>query len=138
MRDNPNHKDNIDRRQDLRDDEESYLLHQDERRLNLARRMTLLSWIIQSIYWFVGILELLLGVKFLLRLSGANTENQFAQLIYNLCAPFLSPFSTLFISPTSPSGSSIFDLNILIAIIVYAILSYLLVSFVVFIFRHEA
>jgi YggT family protein len=137
MHNNPNEGDNISGRQDLRRDEESYRLHQDKKRLNLARRSTTLNWIVQSIYWFVGFLELLLGFKFLLRLFGANTENQFSQLIYNLCVPFISPFSTLFVSPTSSGGGSILDLNILVAIIVYALLGYLLVSLVTFMFRHE-
>jgi uncharacterized protein YggT (Ycf19 family) len=132
-----NKQDNINRRKDLRDDEEAYLLHQDQKRLNLAKRATTLGWIVQGIYWFFGVLELLLGFKFFLRLFGANTENQFAQLIYNLCAPFLAPFSTLFISPTSSGGGSIFDLNVLAAIIAYALLSYLLMSLAVFMFRHE-
>ncbi len=137
MRDNPKEGDNISRREDLRHDEESYRLHQDKKRLNLARRTTTLNWIIQSIYWFVGILELLLGFKFLLRLFGANTENQFSRLIYNLCVPLVSPFSTLFVSPTSSGGGSILDLNILVAMLVYALLGYLLVSLVTFMFRHE-
>ena len=137
MHDDPNDRRNIDRRQDLRHDEESFLLHQEEKNLRFARRSSILYWIVRSIYWFFGILELLLTVKFLLRLFGANTENQFAQLIQSLTAPFLAPFSTLFVSPTSEGGGSIFDLNIIIAMIIYGILSYLLVSLVVFIFRHE-
>lgn len=137
MHDDPNDRRNIDRRQDLRHDEESFLLHQEEKNLRFARRSSILYWIVRSIYWFFGILELLLAVKFLLRLFGANTENQFAQLIQSLTAPFLAPFSTLFVSPTSEGGGSIFDLNIIIAMIIYGILSYLLVSLVVFIFRHE-
>lgn len=137
MHDDPNDRRNIDRRENLRNDEESFLLHQEEKNLRFARRSSILYWIVRSIYWFFGILELLLGVKFLLRLFGANTENQFAQLIERLTAPFLAPFSTLFVSPTSEGGGSIFDLNIIIAMIVYGILSYLLVSLVVFIFRHE-
>lgn len=137
MHNDPNDQRNIDRRQDLHNDEESFLLHQEEKNLRFARRSSLLYWIVRSIYWFLGILELLLGVRFLLRLLGANPENQFARLIDRLTAPFLAPFSSLFVSPTSEGGGSVFDLNIIIAMIIYAILAYLLVSLVVFIFRHE-
>jgi hypothetical protein len=59
-------------------------------------------------------------------------------LINNLSAPFIAPFSTLFISPTSDGGANIFDVNIIIAIIAYAILSYLAVSLVRFIFYQRA
>jgi uncharacterized protein YggT (Ycf19 family) len=83
-------------------------------------------------------LEILLGLRFALRFFGANPQNEFARLINNLSAPFIAPFSTLFISPTSDGGANIFDVNIIIAIIAYAILSYLAVSLVRFIFYHEA
>ncbi len=129
---------NIDRRQELRHDEETFRLHQEEKRLGIARRSTTFLWIVNSIFWVVGMLEILLGMRFLLRLLGANPQNQFAQLINNLSAPFIAPFSTLFISPTADSGAKIFDVNIVIAILAYALLSYLFVSLVRFIFYHKS
>ena len=61
----------------------------------------------------------LLGIRFLLRLFGANTQNEFARLINNLSAPFIAPFSTLFISPTFGGGAYIFDVNIAISVVAY-------------------
>jgi uncharacterized protein YggT (Ycf19 family) len=125
---------NLERRQELQHDEETFRLHQEEKRLGTARRSHTFTWIVNSIFWLAGTLEILLGVRFLLRLFGANRENEFAQLINNLSAPFMAPFSTLFISPTSSGGANIFDFNIAIAILAYALLSYLAVSLVRFIF----
>jgi YggT family protein len=125
---------NLERRQELRHDEEAFRLHQEERRLRSARQNTTFDWIINSIFWLAGILELLLLMRFLLRLFAANPKNEFAQLINNLSAPFIAPFSTLFISPTSEGGASIFDINIVIAIVAYALLSYLVVSLLRLIF----
>ena len=62
----------------------------------------------------------------MLRLFGANSQNQFAQLINHLSAPFIAPFSTLFISPASSGGANIFDDNIVSANVAYALLSYTL------------
>ena len=128
---------NLERQQDLRQDEETFRLRQEENRLGKAQRSGIYYWIVNTIYWLGGIIEILLMLRFVLRLSGANTENEFARFINNLSAPFIAPFSTLFISPTSNGGSNIFDLNIIIAIIAYAILSYLLISLVRFVFYNR-
>jgi YggT family protein len=129
---------NIERRQDLQHDEEAFRLRQEEKRLRAARLNTPFVWIINTIYWLVGTLEILLGLRFLLRLFGANPQNEFARLINNLSTPFIAPFSTLFISPTFSGGAYIFDVNIAIAIVAYALLSYLAVSLVRLIFYHES
>ena len=129
---------NLERKQELQHNEEAFRLRQEENRLGTARRSNTYIWLVNSIYWLSGMLEILLGLRFALRFFGANPQNEFARLINNLSAPFIAPFSTLFISPTSDGGANIFDVNIIIAIIAYAILSYLAVSLVRFIFYHEA
>jgi YggT family protein len=129
---------NIERRQELQHDEEAFRLRQEEKRLRAARLNTPFVWIVNSIYWLLGLLEILLGLRFLLRLFAANPQNEFARLINNLSEPLIAPFSTLFISPTFNGTSYIFDVNIVIAIVAYALLSYLALSFVRFIFYHES
>ena len=126
------YRDSFERQRNLQRDEEAFRLRQEERRLEMARRSTSLNWIINSIYLLVGLLEILLGLRFLLRVSGANAENSFAQVIYNLSAPFVAPFSTLFVSPTSSDAANIFDVNVLIAMLVYAIACWIVVSLIRF------
>jgi YggT family protein len=137
MNDHKRDESNLERRQDLLEEEETFRLQQEENRLGTARRSNTYFWIVNSIYWFAGLLQTLLILRFLLRLFGANPQNEFAQMINNLSAPFIAPFSTLFISPTSAGGANIFDLNIAIAIIAYALLSYLAISLVRFIFYNR-
>lgn len=137
MNDNQRDENNLERKQDLLQDEETFRLRQEENRLGVARRSDTYIWIVNSIYWLGGLLEILLGLRFVLRLFGANPQNEFARLINNLSNPFVAPFSTLFISPTSEGGANIFDVNIVIAIIAYALLSYLVVSLVRFIFYNR-
>ena len=98
--DRPNDE-NLERRQDLQHDAEAFQLRQEERRLGTARRSNTFTWIVNSIYWLLLIIEMLLAMRFVLRLLGANRENVFSQLINNLSTPLITPFSTLFISPTS-------------------------------------
>jgi len=106
--------------------EEAERLRQEERRIGAAQRRTLFARIVNSIYFLVGLLEVLLGLRFFLQLSGANPNNAFAQTIYGISDPFVAPFSPLFISSAEDAGAvagkNIFDVNLLIAMAVYAIL----------------
>lgn len=129
----PYEPNNYDRQRDLMRDEEAFRLRQEERRLELARRNSSLIWIINGVCLLVGLLEILLGLRFLLRVTGANTGNSFAQVIYDLSAPFVAPFSTLFVSPTSGDAANIFDVNVLIAMVVYAILGWIVVALIRFV-----
>ena len=130
----PHEQSNYERNLELRDDEEAYRLKQEERRLENGKRSASFNWIINSIYFPVALLEVLLTLRFLLRFSGANTENVFTQFIYKLSAPFIAPFATLFISPVYGGGTNIFDVNILVAIVIYSLLCWLAVTLVRFIY----
>jgi len=124
---------NDNRRQELRAEQEAFRLQQEEYQLETGKRRSTLTWIINSIYFLVGSLEVLLVLRFLLRLSGANTKNSVSQFIAMLSAPFVAPFSTLYVSPVTGDGANIFDLNVLIALIVYPLLGWLGVRLVRFI-----
>jgi uncharacterized protein YggT (Ycf19 family) len=128
----------LEHQQELQQEEETFRLRQEEQRLRTIRRNHTYHGLINSIYWLAGMLEILLGLRFFLRLFGANPENEFAQLINNLSAPFVAPFSTLFISPTTNGAANIFDVNIIIAIVVYALLGYLVTSLFRLFLYHES
>lgn len=137
MRHDRHDDENFERRQNLQHDEEAFQLRQEEKRLGTARRSNTFNWIEKSIFWFLLMVEMLLAMRFVLRLLGANRENVFFQLINNVSTPLIAPFSTLFISPTSGNGNYIFDVNIVIATIAYVLLSYLAVSLVQFVSSHK-
>jgi uncharacterized protein YggT (Ycf19 family) len=137
MNDNQRDENNLEERQDLTQDEEAFRLQQEEKRLGTAQRKNAYIRIVNSIYWLVGMLEILLGLRFVLQLFGANPQNEFARMINNLSAPFVAPFANLFISTTSEAGTNIFDVNIIIAIVAYALFSYLVVSLVRLIFYNR-
>lgn len=130
MNQEPNNQDNLERRRELLREEESFRLQQEQGRLESAKRNTTFAWIINSISFFVGLLEILLALRFVLRVSGANNKNTFAQFIYDISDPFIAPFSTLFVSPVTGGGANIFDLNVVVAIVVYALLGWLAIAFV--------
>jgi uncharacterized protein YggT (Ycf19 family) len=110
------------RRQQLNQEREALRLKQEQQRLKAANRLRLFAWIRNTIILLIGALEILLALRFFLRISIANLDNAFAQLIFNLSDPFVAPFSTLFISPTNADASRIFDLNVLAAMVAYGLL----------------
>jgi len=132
MNNDRHEQNNSERRQELRSEQEAFQLRQEEKRLETGKRSSTFAWIINSIYFLVGSLEVLLVLRFLLRFTGANAQNIFAQFITNLSAPFVAPFYNLFVN--SSSGSNVFDINVLIAIIVYSLLGWLGVWLVRFIY----
>jgi hypothetical protein len=81
------------------------------------------------IMWFaLGVLETLLGLRFVLALLGANPLNGFASMIYGITGPFVLPFRTLF--PTPAAAGSVFELYTLIAMAVYFLLWWAIVRFI--------
>lgn len=76
---------------------------------------------VQLVLWFVlGILETLLGLRVFLRLIAANPDAGFARFIYNITYPFLVPFFNLV--PTPAVEGSVLEVSSLIGMIVYALL----------------
>jgi uncharacterized protein YggT (Ycf19 family) len=101
---------------------EQQQLAQEKARRTKAYQANLLDRFVRAVIYLVVALEVLLGIRFLLRLAGANPENTFAGFIYAISEPFVSPFSTLFISPTFEGSANIFDVNLLVAMVVYVAL----------------
>ncbi|MDY7013267.1 MAG: YggT family protein [Cyanobacteriota bacterium] len=124
----PNRETNQEKAGELRQQEERLRLQEEERRLAESQKQAVLTKMIQGIYYLVGALELLLLLRFVLCSSGANPENQVARAIYTLSFPFYGPFATLFGSPECAAGVPVFDVNLLVAMAVYALLTWLVVK----------
>lgn len=76
-------------------------------------------------YTLLGILEILLGLRFVLKLIGANPASGFTVFIYGITGLFMSPFNAIIGTPTF--GGSSFEVTTLIAMAVYALLFWVLV-----------
>jgi hypothetical protein len=72
-----------------------------------------------------GAIELLVGLRFILLLLGANPSTAFVSWIYGWSTPFVAPFAGILGQPiTAPSGTvvqGVFEPSTLIALIVYAV-----------------
>lgn len=76
-----------------------------------------------------GIVMTLLGLRFLLMLLGANRGNGLVDFIYAASYPFAAPFFGIF-NYQEQFGRSRFEFETLIAILVYALISWGLVRLV--------
>lgn len=76
-----------------------------------------------QITWYIlGIIEILLVFRFVLKLLGANPEAGFSSFVYGITYIFANPFLSVFHNTQIISGS-IFEWTTLLAIIVYWIIA---------------
>jgi hypothetical protein len=73
-----------------------------------------------------GVLEGLLGLRFMLKLMAANPANPFASLIYFITTPFLWMFQGLTRTP-SFEGIEI-EFFVLVAMVVYALIGWIIIQ----------
>ena len=76
----------------------------------------------QVIWYILGIIEILLIFRFVLKLLGANPASGFTQMIYSFSAPFAVPF--IGVTRASVSGGSVFEWTTIIAMVVYAVVAW--------------
>ncbi len=75
---------------------------------------------VNRIIWSVlGLLEVLLGLRFLLKLMAANPDSGFGTFIYGITGLFVMPFTGL--TPTWASGETLLEVTTLVAMAVYAL-----------------
>lgn len=90
------------------------------------RRANIRYWITRVTYFLLGVLEVILLLRFLFRLLGANQGSDFVMFLYNLSHVFVVAFNGIF--NDQALGKSVFETSTLIAMIVYALLAWGIVS----------
>jgi hypothetical protein len=71
----------------------------------------------QIVYYILGLVEVLLAFRFVLKLLGANSGAGFTNFVYTVTAPFAAPFITVF-KITKVEGS-VFEWTTILAMFVY-------------------
>lgn len=99
-------------------------LDEKKRGITAANQNSSVARIVNIIYFLFGALELLLLMRVILHLIGANAENGFASLIDGLSAPFVALFASLLQNPVL-GGASVLEITTLIAMLVWAIVAWL-------------
>lgn len=76
---------------------------------------------------FVGLVELFLALRFVLKLFGANAANGFVNWVYEMSGVLLEPFRGIFPIRVY-ENSFVFEFSTLFAMLMYAILATLLLA----------
>lgn len=90
------------------------------------RRANMRYWVTAVTYFILGVLEVILALRLLFRLLGANEDNGFITFLYSLSHVFVGPFNGIF--NDQALGRSVFELSTLIAMLVYALIAWGIVS----------
>jgi len=80
-----------------------------------------------NVVWYIlGVIEVLLAFRFVLKLLGANPESGFVDFIYNVSGVLTAPFDNIFGVASTKSGEihSVFEPSILVAMAVYALIAW--------------
>lgn len=92
---------------------------------------------IEGVLWTIlGILEILFGLRFVLKLIAANPGSGFAQFIYGVTGPFLAPFAGLTATPTS--GGVVLEVTTLIGMLIYLLFFWIVVRIIALAASHPS
>lgn len=75
----------------------------------------------------VGIIELLLSVRLLLRLLGANPNTPFVAWVYDTSNALITPFKNIF-PPFAINESMVLEFSTIFAIVVYMLIGWIIVA----------
>ncbi|GHO42623.1 YggT family protein [Ktedonospora formicarum] len=84
-------------------------------------------WVATAVYFLLGVLEIILLLRFIFRLLAANESNGFVKGLYELSFVFMGPFKGIFSDPGFGTGS-VFEISTLIAMLIYALVAWGLVA----------
>lgn len=85
------------------------------------------SAVFSNIIWYIlGLVETLLGLRLLLKLLGANPSSGFVDFIYSVTNVLTAPFDNIFNVAKVDSNQvhSVFEPSIIVAMVVYALIAY--------------
>lgn len=83
----------------------------------------------QIVWYLLGLIEVLLAFRLVLKLLGANAGAGFTSFIYTVTAPFAAPFATVF--KVSKTQGSIFEWTTILAMFVYWVIAWGVVKLLV-------
>jgi hypothetical protein len=91
------------------------------------QKANLRNWITGIIYFVLGVLEVILGLRFIFRLLGANQGSDFTRALYDFSHLFVGPFNGIF-NDQAIGSKSVFELSTIVAMLIYALIAWGLVA----------
>lgn len=100
-------------------------VQEEQRSIESANQNSSVARIVHIVYFLFALIEVLLGLRVVLRMLDANASNGFANFIYGLSQPFVILFANLFSNPAISQGT-VLELTTITAMVAYAILAWLI------------
>ena len=86
-------------------------------------------------YLIFAVIDVVILIRIVLKLLGANTAVPFTGFVYGVSDLFLAPFRGLL--PVYASGRSVFEPWAIIGLVVYALIGYLVARLIAIMFRRD-
>lgn len=93
----------------------------------VSTRQVLVSRISQLLWFFIITLDLLLLLRFAMKLIAANPGNGFVNFLYNITHIFVYPFQSIIASPAAENGA-VMEVAVIFAIVIYSVATWALVT----------
>ena len=120
------YKETITKTQDEGIDESGKNVSQETRKVDTNISTSSRSVAINVVWFIVGTIAVLLGIRFVLKLLGANQSSGFVDLIYSITNILTAPFDSMFGVTRTTSGevNSVFEPSIIVAALVYTLIGW--------------
>ncbi len=102
-------------------------VHQKTRKVNTDVEADSKTTAANVVWYILGLIEVLLAFRFILKLFGANPTSGFVNLIYGITDVLTMPFDRIFTVSRPETGDvvrSVFEPSILVAAVVYALIAW--------------
>ncbi len=85
----------------------------------------------QIVWYLLGIIEVVLGFRFLLKLFAANPNAAFTDFVYSISYPLAAPFLGVFRQSQVTTTGSIFEWSTILAMVVYWLAAWAIISLLI-------
>lgn len=99
-----------------------------------VRRWNVLERVSQLIYFLLGLLEILLALRFIFRLFDAGSGSTLVDFIYTVTNPLVAPFNGVFNDQALNRGN-VLEVSTLLAMLIYALVGWGIVRLLHFILK---
>ena len=120
------HEQNVDR---MAEQNQRLNLEENKRAVDAANQNSAVARVVNVVYYLFGIVEVVLVLRVLLHLIAANSGNAFANIIDAISYPFVMLFTNLVQNPILGT-TSVLEITTIIAMVVWAIVAWLVARFV--------
>lgn len=120
------HKETVTTTQEAGVDESGKTVQQETRKIDTTSSASGRSVAANVVWFIVGTILVLLSLRFVLKLFGANPASGFVDVIYSITNILTAPFDNIFGVTRSATGevSSVFEPSIIVAALVYALIGW--------------